>query len=389
MGWLEKFGYLLVIILFALFAAAFRYQVDDFISAEGVQIQAQSNLIEASQPTLVVASLVEDFEEVTEGQPLLQVVEGEESIRRYRVWSTLEEAKAAGQADLAGISIPKPEIKTLNAPSAGTFRLEQELGALVEEGVIAKVLDYSQLMVEANLKGTTIGSAAEGQQARLTALNMESDGNTIIRGTLLEGGAPVLTRNLAGDRVRSAIEESLSGSRVQLRDDIPLEIQKVSSVEIDTDLKAAKASEAAGAPLDPDASFVITGTVVEGEHMAEVQLARLPDETVKAAREALNAATKGASVTRPDGSEALQLEGAENPRFVVKATAARGEGKGQAPLSASSLSRSYSAKIRLDNPPPFLVQRLKDADRNGKKITAKVEVKTSSRPIAFVLLKRS
>ena len=391
MGWLEKGGYVFVLILFGLFAAAFAYKVDDKITADGVEIKAASTPLMAKEPTLVVKMLSEDFDAVQQGEALVQVVSGEKAIRDYRLWQAYSESRAAGDAGVSGLSMTEPVSQVLNAEAAGTFISTAKEGDVVEaEEEIGKILDYNDIRVEAKLKGQMVGNGKVGQVAELSSISIEADGDTILRGHMESGSerAAMLSRGVVGTKVKDALESKLKGSVVNVRDDIPLEITEVSGIEVDTDVKARPDTVTGAEPLDPTAEFRLKGAVIEGSHKAEVQIGSLPLEAQDAAREAVRAALKGKNVADADG-KIFALEDPIDPKFVVKVKATAAGGANAQGLKASSLSRSYDAVIRLENPPKFLIQRLMQADKAGKKITAKVEVTTSQRPVALILLRRS
>ena len=68
---------------------------------------------------------------------------------------------------------------------------------------------------------------------------------------------------------------------------------------------------------------------------------------------------------------------------------AQGLAGGAPALSATPLKTTFDADVVIDAPPPALVRALRDAARTGKPVTARVELTTGTRPLAFLLLKRS
>jgi len=386
MTWLEKGGYLLVLTLFGLFAGSFVYKVDDYISAEAVPVTAAATKIAAADRTLVVTAWPQDFAQVKQGDRLLEIVEGEPAIRQFLLWQAVQASQKAGDAAVKGLIISKPATKIVSAPSAGVFRLEVKPGDLADDKAeLAKVVDYNHLQLEGTFKGETVGAAKAGEVARITNVTIPAEGDTIIHGNSPEG--PMLSRSIATDKVRKALEDNLKGTSVRLRDDIPLQITAVSSVEVDASLSGAK-SNATGQILDPPADMKFDGTVLKGDHKAEVQIAALPESARKAADAALSQILQGKIVNEPNGSP-FQISGVGDPNYVVKAKATVGTGGAGQELKGSSLSRSFNATVEIGSPPPYLIDKVREADKAGKVVTAKVEIKTGSRPIAFTLLRRS
>ncbi len=386
MTWLERGGYLAVAIIIGLFIGSFVYRVDDNITAQSVSITPATTKFVADDQTYVVRVIPADFAEVKKGEPLLEIVKGDEAIRHYRLWEAIQSAKAAGDQSVASINQTKPLTQLLTAAADGTFRTEAKAGStLGAKDLLARLLDYNNLEAIGSFKGDTVPAAREGQVASISGISVDTGNDTIVRATSPLGA--IVSRSIAGDEIKKTLESSLKGSAVRLRDDLPLEVKSVSSVEVDAVVNGQPAS-ASELTLDPPPNMQLTGAVTHGEQMAEIQIAALPDDARKAADAALTHAVEGKNVAEPNGS-ALTISSIGDAKYVVKAKAKVSDTGASGKLTGSPLSRSFDATVKIDSPPSFLIEKVRAADRLGKFVTAKVSIKTGTRPIALILLRRS
>ena len=377
MTWLERSGYVLVVLLLSMFVGSFFYYVDDFVTAEATPITASSTSIAASEETLVVKLLHKDFDDVAKGAGLMEVVKGADAIKRYQAWAALAEAKAP--------AVPaKPATETVTSTGEGCVRLTVAEGDRIATGKeLARVVNYDELEAKGTFKGETVGRAGKGQTARISGLAINM-GETVFRGDSAEG--ILYSRSILGDSVQKALQTALAGKDVTVRDDAPLRVSEVTGVEIDASVEASATKDHV-ATLDPQAGTTLKGTVIDGVQKAEVQIANLPADVQSEAAKALSSAIVGRKLEEPEGG-ALEVKGLTNPRFVVKAKATISDA-GVKGISASPLSRSFAGTVRLENAPAYLREKVREADRLGKTVTAKVEIRTGDRPIAFILLRRS
>ena len=386
MTWLERGGYLAVVVIFSLFVGSFVYKVDDYVTAQSVPITPAGTKFAADDNTLVIRVIPEDFAEVKKGQPLLEVTTGDDAIRQYQLWAAVETARAAGDKSVASVSLPKPRTTLITAPSDGTFRLEAKPGStLSKKDLLARLVNYNDLEAIGSFKGATVSAAAIGQVASLSGISVDTGSDTIFRATSPLG--PMVSRSITGEDVKGALESNLKGATIQVRDDMPLEVKSISGVEVDAVVQG-QGSDGSSVMLDPPSDLKLRGRVSQGEHLAEVQIAVLPESARKAADARLTVLLAGKTVAKPDGA-GLKISSVSDAKYVVKAkakVAAKGSVRG---LSGSPLSRSFDATVKLASPPAFLIEKVRLADRLGKSVTAKVEIKTGARPIAFILLRRS
>jgi hypothetical protein len=386
---LERAGYVLVFGVFGAFIMAFNYKVDDLVTADKVAIQPFAQPLKLDRPTRIVRTLVADFDEVQQGQPLVEVVVGPEDIERYEAWRAVQDlaAKVGKTAEVNRLSAlyPRPDFQTLTAPAAGTVRIDPSVAdkTIESEAVIAKVVDYRDLRLTASLGGQTVPQAKIGQMARVSAISIEPEAGTLFRGTNAISG------RLLGDGVKKVLQDGLAGSQVRLRDDIPLKVSEVSEVQVDARAKPiAGGSGENPVPLDPPSDYSVEAQVIEGSPAASVQVADLPADLAAKAKEAVAQTVDGRTIRHLDGSVA-KLAKPEDVHLVVKLKAVQADGTATTVLNGTSLSRTFEAQLKIASPPQFLINAVRAADLAGKPVTSRVELRTGRRPIAFLLLRKS
>ena len=386
MTWLERGGYLFCVIIIGLFVSAFFYRTTDYITADAVPIVAAHQDIKFSDPVLIVRVLQPNLSRVRPGQPLLEIVSGKEEIARYRLWDALQNAKGAGSRLMGDMKVAKPASTLIQARSSGVFRCAlSPLTSLDSQAVAAQIVDYSRLEMAGSFKGDTVYDAKVGEPVRISDISTDSLDKTVVRAS--GGPDQMISRSIAGDGVTQVLDRQLKNLTVQVRQDLPLTVDSVSSVEVDSDL-GVKKSDQSGFKLDPPADLNLTGTVTEGQHMAELQLSKFPSEVADPARAALNRVLDGKVLTSVQGAS-YEVDRVDDSRFVVKVKASYRPSSKPPAISGTVISRSFDATITLASPPAFLVNEVMDADRDGRVVTAKVEIETGRRPFVFTLFKRS
>ncbi|HWD40310.1 MAG TPA: hypothetical protein VG944_15790, partial [Fimbriimonas sp.] len=226
MVWLERFGYLVVIAVIGAFLFAFNYPVDDTISADGVKLAAAATPVDAKDHTLIVRRLKNDFDDVKAGDPVLEVVEGDQAIQSYQRWQKIDSLRSdlGATADLTSLArrYPRPSTKTILAPTAGTFRCDPKTDDVAQGTEVCHVSDYSTVQLHATLTGDSVAKAAVGQWAKISNIDVESDSGTVLRATASQG--PLLSHQVLGPEIRKDVAARLAGHAVQFRDDLPLKI---------------------------------------------------------------------------------------------------------------------------------------------------------------------
>lgn len=393
MGWLEKTGFVVVSLLLAAFAGSFFYEVDEWVTAEDVPIEAAKAEITADEPIYLMRVLVDDGVEVRKGDPVFWVFKGDEGIRTGTMVDAMEKALQAAQNPEERdrlVKVANPYLSrqpaVITAPMSGTLMLTRDLarGKLDKGAALAVIRDYGHLQVQANLAGKSVAKADVGQRAELTNIRIQGSDDTLLRANLPSGRTAV-SRQVVGEDVRKALTDALVGQPVSAREDIPLKVQKIDSIEIEGEMQTAS-STAGSLAFDPAPDFKLRGSVQAGKHLLSAQLGDLPAEVRERAVASLKKDLQGKSVIL-DGKP-IQIEALLDPRFVIKLSAEGAAVAGKA-ISVASLKRSYDATVVLGTVPTDLLVRIKEAHRQGRTVTAKVQVRTGSRPIAYFLLRRS
>lgn len=380
---LERAGYALVALVFVAFVAAFNIRVEDVVSADKVAIVPFTQPTVVGGPTLVVRALATDGDAVRRGQPLFEIVTGEDEIERELQWLAIQALPESPEKAALAARADRPRIATLVAPGDGTFRLDAQPGTRVEaKGVLGRVVDYGDLRVEASLAGDTVAGARAEDPARVVNIAVDPVGGTILRG----GG--IVSGQILGENAKMILGRALVGRAVRLRDDVPLRVTEVKEIQVDADLPSSAGGQPGGVlDLDPPADLKVAAQVVEGSPAATVQVADLPADLVRSVGEQVRLGVRGRVVRAADGA-VRTLGDPSSTRLVVKLKAGVGPGEGE-PLPGTMLARTFDAKLRLIDPPKFLLDAVRAADAAGRAVTCRVELRTGERPIALRLLKKS
>jgi hypothetical protein len=264
----------------------------------------------------------------------------------------------------------------------------------VDEWITAEGVEVisqgGQLVVEASLAGKSVAKAQSGQFAELANFRVQGDDDTILRLTTTEAVDETgYTSRLLASSARDVLSEALVGKTVQAREDVPLKVTGIQSIEIDAKV-AAKPSAEAGEQLDPDRERKATGQVVSGMHTMQAQLGDLPPRVQDSLRAALKERLVGRAVAvdSVSGGANVAIEDLLDAHAVVKLEAGGGVAEGSA-LRVAPLKRGFDARIALDRVDPVIAELVETALANGHKVTANVRVRTGSKPIAYFLLRRS
>lgn len=387
MRWLEVAGYATVAAVVCAFIYAFNYKVDDIIEASDVKLTPVEHAVSAHTSGIVAKVLVEPFAEVHKGQAIMEIAEGEANVSAYNRWAAIESLRGDTRATTLVNANQKPPTRVLVAEADGTVRLDKFSGQFVENDALFAVLDYSQIMLEANLTGASVSKAAAGQIAQISGIKIAGN-SSIFRGSTEHG--PVLSSEIISPQAIDSINSQLAGKALALRDDIPLKITKVTGVEVD-----AKSSSSTTKPsptetmLEPPSTFNLNAEVVSGKPTATAQLAELPAEIRQQISAAIAKDVSNRSIKQVDGTDA-SLGEVSVGNVVLKVDAGELTDADSAnAISGTMLKRAYEAKLKLVNPPQFIVNLIRAANQKGKDVTARVQLKTSEKPFAFILLKRS
>jgi multidrug resistance efflux pump len=306
---------------------------------------------------------------------------------------------------------------------------------------ILKVADLNDLRVSGKFMGETVADARTGQKANIKAIvpdyktGLVFRGDTVPRGRYFWQKERISSYRLLDPKIKEIVKEAFKGRTITQRDDIPFQVTDVTGVEVDADIDTA----ALGSPLsalgpskptpvpaesrepraesgseatfsaDAPAELALTGKVVKGKHLVTVQVADLPTDVVKRVTARVAEQLRGKVIDAPqeparEGGpvplQALRVEAVRDAEIIAKV---KGENaapagptarlKAEAARSAvrgASLEkeRQFEATVRIQNPPPFLKDRVLELLEMGQEVKARVELKTGRRPVAFLLLKR-
>lgn len=374
MGWLEKGGFLIVATIFAGFVYAFTYQVEDVVKSDGVSVAAAATEVKAVKFTFVGKKNAEDYEAVRKGQTVGRYLDQVAEIRQWQLSSY--------QAPMASAS---PSWKDLIAPADGVIKWLDSEGEVKPGEPIFKVMDYSSLEVQGSLEGQTVAKAKAGQKARLTSLVIPPAASVLFRGNA--EGHDLISGQLLGEEVRTMLAEALAGKKLNARDELPLDAGEIKQVQVDAKLTWKEGGGDDAAPLDPSSREVFPAEVLEGTHEVTLQTASLPGDLKSRVTERIKESLQGRSVQLSDGQKRT-IESVQRVGVIVQLKGTEAAQAANA-LPASVLNHKFNAKIQLTQPPAYLIEAVKRADREGKTLTARVEVVTGFRPIALLLLKRS
>jgi hypothetical protein len=382
MRWLERTGYVLAIGLLGLFAYSFYWPTDDWITAEEATLEAapvKGATLVAEDELLIEARLVENGQEVLAGQPLIRYHEGE-AARRYRAMAQVRETFSAAsevdkQAALNTLQVllgRQTAPKVYAAKAAGVVRFASADRSWIEPNEkVLDVLDYTHLVLTGTLSGKSISRAKVGQEAEISNIKIGSSDDPTVLGEA--GSETFISRNLLSPDFVKSIQTLLQGKIVRARDDVPLVVEEVEAIEVETRFEA----NAPIPPGDPLPGFTLKGQVLGGQHTLIGQLAMLPEALRKQVE------TEFASELKRNGMQAVG-----SPHLLFKLKAGDGEVAG-VPLDVASLKRTYDATISIVDAPADLVNRLKQMNRLGKQASARVRVRTGTRSLASMLLRRS
>jgi hypothetical protein len=382
MKWLERLGYTVVTLVLGAFVFAFNYRVDDVISADKVAIKAASTVTTLEEPVLVVRSMVRSFDEVTVGEPVLEIIRGAEAIDRYVAGQALGRLGAKTE-----FAMPKPEIIT--AGSAGVFVIDESfIGQVVDQGeTICEIRNYDELELTAALAGQGVAAAKAGGVAKLKNPAVSSPNSILVRGKTA-GGALVSGRLFSPEQAE-LIGSSVKGMALGVRDDLPLEVESLVQLQIDADLSLGSGGGENSIQADPPASSQFQADVVDGKHLAVIQFARLPQAKQEEVNRAIQSVLNQRSVVDWSGSaQKVDSLSGLNTVFQVNAVPSKGS-SGSEKVEGTAISRTFEAKLKIKSPSEALKRVVRDADVLGQTVTVRVELKTGDRPIAMLLLKRS
>lgn len=352
MTWLEWLGFVVVACVIGGFIFAFNYRVDDVVKADSVALQlAGVEVVAPADGT--VNPMVAEWAEVAPGQPIFR-------------W----EDQASVNAGMGG-----NEPQELKAPKAGAM-LYVKQGAVKKGDIICRIVDTGKVSFRTTVTGDTVAKTAVGQTVRLKDVAIGSSAATL----RIVSGEYVLVTKAVDPQLNL---EGLGDFAVQLPDDRRLAVKGVKSAEIDLRAGAFE-HDAPGLPVNPSSDKLITGQVTAETPLATVQLGDLPPAWQEAFAKQLQSTLSQTPLQAPDGKSGT-LHDLRDMHAVIKLSASGDASETASLIPATKVDRSSEVDVLLNDPPAALLEAL----RLGLPVTAKVEVVTGNRPIAFILLKKS
>jgi len=344
MTWLERLGYLVVVLVIGGFVYAFNYSVDETVAADKVKLELASKPVKMEEAVSVVKMLVPTRAEVKAGQDLFTYYD-------------------------SGI-LGRPRV--LRAPSDGIFvAVERPGGQFVAGEEVGRIYDPSSIVCKASLAGASVSRASDKEEVRVSNIVVEPTSGVTFRQATSQG--PVVSSQVFDDSLLKAATAALKGYDLKLRDDRPFSASDVTDVTVES--LGGTATE--GLASDPDPGLTCKAVVVSAQDKAVVQVADLPPTVSDKLNSAVEETFAKSGLVAPD-----------NLRYVLKLKA--GQPDGTAPsLPATALNRTYDIEAKLLDPPQNLLLAVRRATLAGKSVTAKVELKTGSRPLATILLRKS
>lgn len=380
MGWLERVGYIVSAGLLALFGYSFYWPTDEYVTVEEAFIEAKpmadASLV-APAELLIEAKLVDDGQEVVAGQPLLRYYQGEEARLRRAYLEAKEILEARGldakrELELLQANSGQGAPRIYVAKASGVVRLDApERTWFNATEKVLEILDYSKLQIASTLAGKSISRAKVGQEAEVSSIKFGAEGGVAVFGESSNGS--FVSRSLLSPQFVQSVKSSLNDTVVQARDDVPLVLKEVEDIEVETRFTGGVGQTIS----EPLPGFTLKGKVEEGRHVLVGQLALLPEAVRKQIESALS-----------QEFERNKVSVVGSPRLLVKFRAEDGTTAEEA-VNVASLKRTFDATIRIVDPPAEFIDRVKRANRMGKKVSCRVRVKTGTRSLANMLLRRS
>ncbi len=343
MTWLERLGYVVVALVIVGFVFAFNYPVDETVSAEKVKLELSGQAITFDTPVHVIEMLVPEDAEVRKGQEIFTYQAGDGG------------RPVAFVSPIDGIVKMSAPTDRSNSVPAGT-----ELG---------RVYDPKTVVFSASLSGQSVSRANKADKVKISNIVVEPTAGVTYR--LATPSGTVVSSQVFDDSLLKAATEAIKGYDLRLRDDRPFAPSAV------TDLTIEATGDKGALAVDPKSDLVCDGLVVSGEAKAVVQAADLPAPLA----DRLRATVK----------DAMARQGLQPPadlRFVIKLKAELGAGSDQL-IQGTALTRTFDIQGKVVDPPESLLLAVRRAFLAGKSVTAKVDLKTGSRPLATILLKKS
>ena len=419
--YLEIFGYGFVFTVVTIIAFLWFSTTEDLVLSGAEPIKPHEYVLSPDEDIIVIEALVKNKTDVIVGQPLFEISRDKSQVNRYRAKQVAEELSGvldslatsssltSAERELQGVlrsaaygweqELPRRE--TLTATHAGVILFEEEIvGKIVPKGdEIARILDFDDLRISADLKGAGQKLVRFGQPAHIEVITTYGDGEILRTGVDSPdswGMGFAQFNDISDGQITKQLEKYFSGKLVAIEDDTVFALGKVKLVDLHSVLSVQNAG-----PSDPKEKIeaeplnriALTGTVIEGTHSAEFRIHTLPDEIQQEIQNTLQERILERQFDT-DG-QPLSVREITDLSMIIEMDADEPENNemvlnGQM-VDAENTKRSFSGVIRIDDPHPLLKAKVRELAllKNPIYIKAIVKVIVGERRIAMLLFRKN
>lgn len=424
-AYLEVFGYVFVATMAAAIAILWIWKVDDVAQAHSNPlIQPHEYVATHPSDVVVLKILVQKHDEVAEGQPIAEICDDPVWVSRHASAqqalalanaldnSAAKDARAAGDETLRGFlrnSLAQWEMQRaamprtkLLAPHAGVVITDEgKEGKLIPSGKeIARIIDFDDLRISGDFRGTNQSYARVGQPTRSEILMTYGNGETLLSdierpGAWMKGYGQF--NSAAEGRVADILKQHFAGKRLTLEEDTLFTLNKVTAVELRGTLRTERANalpfgEQEIAP-EPFTGIEIAGRVIEGTHTASIRVLDLPEDV----RSAVNQAVLQRFESRPLRLDdaALSVTDIKNLKIIatldVENANIEKANAQDSPILADKVERKFIFTAQIENPSPALKAKVRELAlaETPSYIKTKTIVVVGKRRVAMLLFRKN
>ena len=250
--YLEIFGYGFVFTVVTIIAFLWFSTTEDLVLSGAEPIKPHEYVLSPDEDIIVIEALVKNKTDVIVGQPLFEISRDKSQVSSYRVKQVAEELSGeldslatsssltSAERDLQGVlrssaSIWEQELprrETLTATHPGVILFEEEIvGTVVPKGdEIARILDFDDLRISADLKGAGQKLVRFGQPAHIEVITTYGDGEILRTGVDSPdswGMGFAQFNDISDGQITKQLEKYFSGKLVAIEDDTVFALGKV------------------------------------------------------------------------------------------------------------------------------------------------------------------
>ena len=423
-AYLEVFGFLFVATMAIVIAVLWVWQVDDVAQAyQNPLIKPYEHVVIHPANVVVLKMLLPNHAEVIEGQPIAEICNDPAWVSRYAAaqqatalaltldsnqmkgaWTHGEETlrvllqKASAHWEEQRAAMPKVN---LLAPHSGVVTVDKRKeGTVVLAGKeIAEIIDFGDLRISGDFRGTNQAYARVGQPIKVEIL-MTYGSETLLStieqpGKWLSGSGQF--NSAAEGTVKNILNQYFANKLVTMEDDTTFAVSKVTGVELLSTLQTEETRSSTGQneiEPEPFADMEITGRVIEGTHEASVRTLGLPESVYAEVKQALLTRFEGRPIRI--GETPLYVTGMEDLKAIVtmdventdveKTTTETGE-----PILMEKVERKFIFTAKIENASPALVAKVRELalSEPPSYIKTKTVVVVGTRRVAMLLFRKN